>query len=519
MAHLQLGTASITTSRERDKLAALRGRYLEIGLQHQSQFDSRFSEFKTADDLFQRFPDELERTLTETVNMVATDVAAHRVYDMDIATIRSDLQERLETVRDDFDRVQDRYFDILGKAVELDAQRQEAMGNRGHIIGGGFGAEGAVRGIAVAAVANAAIGLTYGLANLTAKAASALGDGKKKRELLADPDTQSVLGDFLCTAVLQGTELVASTVNASAGSTVFDVVSNDARQKSAAMVENVSTDRVPSDDVQAVLIQAVELDPFNEAAWTTWIARFGDSDGSVGASARALGVGVVEAHKELLVWRRKAALEWSTPEQCQESSIELEQLAGWVGYPFEAERARIGQLAADLDMARRTFQGVVHQTLEDADAARSSYDETQSRTVGDVKYDSSEDADNARAETRYDTIMSSTADDFFGWLTLAINRTFDYAGRSARAELWAYLGATLATALLILTAAMIVGGPLTGILAIIYLTYRASWPSKSGTGRSHEHLRPHLLRRQQSPRAPGAPALAAWSGLPALRFA
>ena len=70
MAQLRLGTASITTSPKRDKLAALRGRYLEIGLRHQSQFDSRFSDFKSADDLFQCFPDDLEGALAETGNLV-----------------------------------------------------------------------------------------------------------------------------------------------------------------------------------------------------------------------------------------------------------------------------------------------------------------------------------------------------------------------------------------------------------------------------------------------------------------
>ena len=382
MAHLRLGTASFITSPERDKLATLRGRYMEIGLRHQSQFHSCFSGFKTADNLFQRFPGELEAALSETASMVATDIAANRVYDLDIRTIQTELKERLETVRDGFDSVQDRYFEVLGKAAELDAQRKEAMENRGHIVGGGFGVEGAASGIAMAAVANAAISLTYGLANLTAKGASALGDGKKKRELLTDPDTKMVLGKFLCSAVLQGYELVASTVNDSTGAIVFDVVPNEARQKSVAMVENVATGRVPDNDVQAVLVRALELDPFSERVWTTWIDRFGDADGSVGASGDALGVGAVEEHKARLLSQQKAGLAWSTPEECEANLAQLEQFAVWLGFPFESERAEIEQLAINLDLARRTVEGVAYPTKAEAETALA---EISTREISDCE--------------------------------------------------------------------------------------------------------------------------------------
>ena len=160
MAHFHLGTASFVTSPARDRLAALRAKYAEVGLESQEDFFSNYSSIKTVDELFQRYPDELDAVLEETVSMVASDLAAERVYDMDITAIRAELMERVGAIRADFDRVQERYFHILGKAAELDAQRKDATKNRGSIVGGGFGVEGAAQGIAVAAVANAAIGLT-----------------------------------------------------------------------------------------------------------------------------------------------------------------------------------------------------------------------------------------------------------------------------------------------------------------------------------------------------------------------
>ena len=159
MAHHHLGSANFVTSPARDKLASLRNKYMKVGEKYRTKFLLNYSTYRTVDDLFQAFQNEIESALSETVNIVASDISANRVYDTDLATIRDNLTKRVETVSGSFDRVQERYYEILGKAAELDAQRTAARENRGHIVGGGFGVEGALGGMAMATAANAAIGL------------------------------------------------------------------------------------------------------------------------------------------------------------------------------------------------------------------------------------------------------------------------------------------------------------------------------------------------------------------------
>lgn len=237
MAQYNLGAMALTTSPERDRFAALRRRYAELGRNHQRRFASRYASFGSADDMFERLPVDLKNVFSETVAMVAHDLAVNGIFDVSEKVIRADLEARAELVADHFNQVQDRYYAIIGKAAELEAQRQDARDNRGRIVGGGFGVQGAAQGIAVAAVANAAIGLTHGLANSLSKAASNLGDKEEKRELLADPATKAGIADFLIRIALQGAELVAATVN---GGATFEAVTDDARQKSQAIVENVA---------------------------------------------------------------------------------------------------------------------------------------------------------------------------------------------------------------------------------------------------------------------------------------
>lgn len=444
MADLRLGSVPFITSPERDRLAALRGKYMAVGLEYRAKFLASYSTFKTADALFEGFPDKLAEALSRTVGMAAGDITSNGVYDLDDAAIRSNLDERIDTVRSGFDKIQDQYFEILGKSAELDAQRTAARENRPGIIGGGFGVEGAAKGIAIATAANAAIGLAYGLVNLTSKAVSELGDAKKKRDLLEAPSTKTALADFLCRAVLQGYRLVADAVNAASDSTVFDVVTDDAQKRSSAMADNVSSGRVPAEEVKTVLIQALSLDPFNDKAWKLWLDQFGDQDGSVAASAKALDVQVVETHKAKLMDAKRKAMDWSTPERCRSNGSLLEQAAKRLGVDFAAERERIEKMADELYRKSCSYGGKVYPTPEaakaaaDADQARR--DEIQSRTFDGTVYRTVGEASAARVAKRENDLLVSRANSGWGWATLAFKRKGVISGRSCRKEFWYLIG-------------------------------------------------------------------------------
>jgi len=439
MAQFTIGTTSITTTPERDRFASLRRRYQDLGNKHKAAFDTYAATVTTADELFEVLPRHIDAAISETVAMVASDLAANRIFEVSTTAIRGDLDVSVENVADRFNRVQDRYFEIIGKAAELEAQRNDARANRGRLIGGGFGVEGAAQGMALAAVANAAIGLTYGLANLTGKAASALGDNEKKRQLLDDPTTKADIGDFFLRIALQGAELVAVKSNGATGKPTYEAVTVADYQKAEAIIENVAAGRVPDGEVKSVLAQALTLDPFHVAAWTEWLDRFGDQAGSVGVAADALGISEVVEHKIKLLGDRKNALSWNTPEDCEANSAVLEQQAERLGLSFDAERVAIKARAAKLDRERRTFNGVEYPSLADATEARRAHDDVLQRTVAGVVHDTHDGANEARAHIAEKAIAASRASSFFGWLTLAHRRTLSMAGRSCRKEMFMFL--------------------------------------------------------------------------------
>lgn len=461
MALLNFGPLTLTTSSERDNFTALRRRYVELGQKHQRKFYARYTVFKTADDLFEHLAVELNNIFDEIAALVADDLAANRIFDVSEKSIRADLEARAMSSAGRFNRVKDQYLEILRKAEEREVHRQEASDNRGGIVGGGFGVEGAAKGIAVATVANAAIGLVHGLANLTAKAASELGDKDKKRQLLVDPTTKADVGDFLAQVAMQGCELIVASVNRNVDKPHFEPVTDDSREKSAAIVANVAAGRVPDKDVQSVLVQALACDPFNEEGWTEWLDRFGDQDGSLSASADVVGVTVVKDHKAKLFSQRKDALSWNTPEECQVNSVILEQHAEWLGCPFDAERTAIENRAMKLDKKRRTFSGIEYPSLAEATAARQAYEDQLQRTVAGVVYDTYVGADKARASIREQTIAASRSANF-GWLILAYRRYRDIAGRSCRKEFFMF-------ALFVITSIIVLAGAGMATLGAIFL--------------------------------------------------
>lgn len=393
---IKLGDHLIVTTQGRDALADLRKAYVGLGSEFSRIFRFRFDALKSADELFDRYPEEIGRALDRTVSAVAKDIARERIYHWDEAALRNDLEARSEAATENFKRIRDLYISITMNAAQREALRAEAGQNTPSIIGGGFGVEGAVRGIAVATAANAAIGLVHGAANAAGKAVAASGDKRKKQEILKDPKTKEILADVLRDIAVEGYRLVADIVNSERDEPSYDVITIEAGRRAAALAENVGAGRVPKEEVPVVLAEAIRLDPFLERPWRLWVEQMGDRDGSLNLAAEHFGLPFVALHKQELVSSRRAALSWSTPEECKRNGDILEETARFYGLPFDDIRRDIEGRAAELDQARRTFNGTVYPTVEEGMRALVEMEEIDGRTFDGVVYATEAEADQVR---------------------------------------------------------------------------------------------------------------------------
>jgi uncharacterized membrane protein YhaH (DUF805 family) len=459
MENIRLGSCKIDLNGSRINFIQLRNSYNRLSFEILNKFNLIYPTFGTADQLFRDFPDILNSKISNVVEAVSNDLAANRIFDVSEKSIRAELEARVDDIAKDFLSVREKYFAILGNAAVLDAQRKASMENRGGIIGGGFGIEGAAKGIALATAANAAIGLTHGLANAAAKAISDRSDNKKKQQLLNDPATKASMGKLLEGVVLLGCDLVAETVNKRSSAPIFEMVSEESKQKSAAIVENVKAGRVPADSMEQVLTDSLNYNLFNIDSWTCWVEYLGDLDGSVESSAKSVGIQSIGDFKRGLLLKRKGTFSWTVPEECHENSMELEKYALWLGVDFETERRLIQSLASRLDKERRTFNGIEYESLAEAYEARNAHqnhlrqiaileEDRVKRTVDGTIYDHIDQADQVRTLKREKAIASSKGSNHFEWSIMSYRRVFDLTGRSSRVEFRYFLALTVGLAIL-----------------------------------------------------------------------
>lgn len=152
---------------------------------------------------------------------------------------------------------------------------------------------------------------------------------------------------------------------------------------------------MPETSIQQVLLQALALNPYNDAIYRLWLQKFGDPSGELDAVESFFGISVSTKAKQDLIDARKAALDFSTSEACDTSLATLAAYAQSINYrDFDKEHAAILAIKEAHEQAKRTHAGVVYPTIEAAEIAK----DAETRTVRGITYDTHDRANTARSE-------------------------------------------------------------------------------------------------------------------------
>lgn len=398
MNHLPLGPSRLPFSAQREARADLRHAYEAHAKAAQDRYETQYGDYASLDQVMAQFPSLLSQTLDETAAAVASDLARSGIYDWDDAAVREALEARLGRLMATFAELESAYQEIGIKAEAREVDRAYQGAGRSYISGGGFGLDGAAKGMAVASAANVALGLVYGAADAAGRALASREDERTKRALFEDPQTRRTLAKAIRDVAFEGQAVLAEVLNRQDENPRVEEITAEAERRAAALANNVASGRVPDDQIQSILTQAIDLNPYAELPWRLWIEKLEDRDGSVLKAAQTIGILGLEAHRDALLAAERNALKWSTPEECLQNSPRLEARAAALGVPFDAERDQIARVAEQLDLARRTYKGSLYPTEAEAKSAQSADEDAHKRTVVGVTYDTHDEADEARAE-------------------------------------------------------------------------------------------------------------------------
>lgn len=338
-----------------------------------------------ADEFAQRYPqhfhnlDELHDTCWQVVSgyfQQAVDHAIQLLIERGIVDI--DDQRFVEAYLPpylswdtDFAVVDDQYLEIVLEKEQRDAYRTARRQNRGRIIGGGFGLEGAVKGMATAGAANLAIGAAHGAFNLVAKGFSAIGDANKKRAIFDSPQTHQQLWSAVFRQVFNIHDALIDAIEARQPQTVHGRVGEADAKRARSLLENLRKGRLAEHEAAGLLVQSLSLNPYDPDSYDFWLQQQGDVQRELETVARYFGIGIVTERKQAWMAKRQAELAFATPEQCHASLIPLQQYAESIGlFDFTPYRHDIQTLAQRLDRERRTVDGREFPTLADAERER-----------------------------------------------------------------------------------------------------------------------------------------------------
>jgi hypothetical protein len=368
---LELNNEKITVAPGRLVYNQTRVKYISLADSAAERFGSSYhATFKNMDDVHKHCTEIAYSFVREAVEVALQDLVKLGIYDIDNNAFY-DFLEPYFTWPEDFSKIDDAYMEIVLKAGELDAYRTERRQSRGRWVGGGFGISGAVKGALYAGAANAATNLLHGGVNMLAKGVSAIADENKKQELFKNPQTRTGLVASVHRAVFNVHFALIDAVNKSKPGSFVDLVTDEAQTRAERLLQNVKSGRLPQDAVQGALLDALNLDPYNEKFYRLWFGTFGDQNGQLEQVESFFGVAVVSRIKQDLISSRKVTLDLSTPEACEASLKTLTDYAESIGYRgFSTEKNQILALAKKLDQERRTVDGREYRTLEEARAAK-----------------------------------------------------------------------------------------------------------------------------------------------------
>lgn len=400
-----LAEGCIEISPAREAYNKLRLKYLLIAenakLDFISQYDQRF---KNIDQLQTDFQSVAIAYIEKAVDASIRDLIEKNICDINDSLFSEEYLAPYSTLVDDFSKVvEDKYLEIVLSSKDLDEHRRNQRENRPSIIGGGFGVEGAVQGVAVATAANIALSTVYGVANATGNLLSSIGDSLKKQELFKNQGIKIVLAESIYRNVFDVHLAFVDALKEHSTSYIIEKVSDNDSDKASCLLENINKGRIDGTQAKECLITAINLNPYNTQLYECWLERFGDTNKQLEAIAENFMpiIVICDAKMAILQRHHNSLLPLTSTDKCNIAISEIERHALFLGLDeneITTIKHNILSAKQNIENAPRTFRGVLYESEEAAHDAEERWTDELNRTAHGVTFATMEEAKAERAK-------------------------------------------------------------------------------------------------------------------------
>lgn len=361
----------------------LRGQFVRKAEDSVEMFMAEYDQnIKNLDQLTEKVSDLAIPYIKDSVDDAVKVLIERKIYDVDSEHFIKNFYLPHDCWFDAVEKILDKYAEIVSDAEELDAYRISRSQERGRVLGGGFGLEGALKGMVVATTVNLAAGAAHGLLGLAEKSASAFGDMGRKREIFSDPETKNGLVQALYNSVLNVHLSLLDLLRKSNQSAEFQDVGSAEKDKAMRMLNNLRQGRIEGGEEKGVLREVLTLDPYLIDAYEYALVTYGDAGGGLEKVANFFHVNLRQKKREIIL-----SLVRSETEDEVKASLDLVRDAVR-NLEYEDGQSFVKELEGmvhELDVCARTFAGKLYSSREDKKAAEDQFYKEKKEKFDSVK--------------------------------------------------------------------------------------------------------------------------------------
>ncbi|NBH78851.1 hypothetical protein D3Z52_11835 [Clostridiaceae bacterium] len=317
-------------------------------------------------------PDQIYQSMKPAIDQCIQILIDHQILTMDETRFMNMYPETLDAANDAYLTLQDQYAEIVLNEKEKDAYRSARRAGRGRWSGGGFGLSGAVKGAMTAGALNMVTGAGHMLFNGVAQIGSSLAASAKMNKIFQNKATAAMLEEGIFRSVCSlHMALIDCLAQMETDTLAIEgAVSPEDKEAAASIVKNIPQIR-DIEQRRMAMIQAFQLDPYQEAWYRVALQAFGDQDGSLENAEKHFGMSVIHHEKGRQLDEFARSLPLDTEAQAKSAAAKIEEERQRLNYTAETEQTKKIQAAVErFDTEYRTVDGMLLPTREEADAAR-----------------------------------------------------------------------------------------------------------------------------------------------------
>ena len=351
---------------ERRNYNELRGQYAKFATDSGQAFAADLERNITKlDQLVQQASDLAMPHIFSAIDHAIKTLAEYKIRDIDRDHFSTTFYKKYDLWTEALSKLSAKHIEIVRSAEERNTDRAARRQDSGPIIGGGFGVEGAAKGIAVATAANLAISATTAVLGLAAKGIGAASDSLKKNSIFRDPATKAQLVAGLESSILNVHLAFLDALESRTPAPQFQRVSASDQEKAQRILSNLQQGLLNADDRNGVLKEILTLDPYCLEAYKFALECFGDESGSLDRLATFFHLNLLEVKRASIQPLIRTGSEADVI-----ASIEAVRHAGKrLGIPVDSEFvAPLERQLQQMDIDARTVRGQLYSTREEARA-------------------------------------------------------------------------------------------------------------------------------------------------------